>query len=306
MRLRVTDESPLNSNNTKYITMTLSGDGIAGVSNAGFGGIALEKGAKYDFSVYANRSGGHDLPLQIALLSKNGETLASATIDGVSKEWALYNLTLTAMASSSDAELVITTETTGELSLDMISLFPQDTFKCRKNGLRKDLAQALADLKPGFLRFPGGCIVHGQGLANAYRWKDTVGDVAQRKPNWNLWGYHQTYGLGYFEYMQLCEDIGATPLPVVPVGVACGFRSPFDFAPMDELHLWIEDALDLVEFANGTVDSEWGKLRADMGHPEPFGLEYLCLGNEEHDTPEVRERFPLFVDAIHEAIPISS
>jgi alpha-L-arabinofuranosidase len=187
--------------------------------------------------------------------------------------------------------------------LDMVSLFPQDTFRGRKNGLRKDLAQSLADLKPRFLRFPGGCIAHGQGLDNAYRWKDTVGDVAERKPNWNLWGYHQTYGLGYFEYMQLCEDIGATPLPVVPLGVSCGFRQPFQFASLDDLQVWIDDALDLIEFANGPVDSEWGKLRAEMGHPEPFNLEYICLGNEEHDTPGVRERFPYFVKAIRARYP---
>src|SRR6185503_4845669 len=165
----------------------------------------------------------------------------AGSIPVISSVWKKYELALTATGDTSAASLVLTTGGKGDVMFDMVSLFPEDTFKGRKNGLRKDLAQALADLKPGFLRFPGGCIVHGSGLANAYRWKDTVGDVAERKPNWNLWGYHQSYGLGYFEYFQLCEDIGATPLPVVPVGVACGFRRPFDFVPMDDLHVWVDD-----------------------------------------------------------------
>jgi alpha-L-arabinofuranosidase len=184
----------------------------------------------------------------------------------------------------------------------VISLFPEKTFKGRKNGLRPDLAQALADLHPKFLRFPGGCIVHGYGLAQAYRWKDSVGDVAKRRANHTTWGYHQTLGLGYFEYFQLCEDIGAAPLPVVPVGVSCGFNF-YECADMDELDDWIQDAIDLIEFANGSADSKWGGLRARMGHPEPFGLKYICLGNEEHDTPQVRERFPLFVTALKKAHP---
>ncbi|WP_442485250.1 alpha-L-arabinofuranosidase C-terminal domain-containing protein [Aeoliella sp. SH292] len=301
--LAVKTDEPLNKKNTKYLELKLAGDGQAGVRNEGFGGIVVEKGAKYDFSVYAKRTEDHDAPLVVTLETKDGEVLGSATIDGISDQWTKYEKTITASDSAADTQLVLVTNGGGKLMLDMVSLFPQDTFKGRKNGMRKDLAQSLADLKPGFLRFPGGCIAHGQGLANAYRWKDTVGDVAERKPNWNLWGYHQTYGLGYFEYMQLCEDIGAEPLPVVPLGVACGFRQPFDFAPMEDLHEWIDDALDLIEFANGPVDSEWGALRAAMGHPEPFNLKYLCLGNEEHDTPEVRERFPLFVDAIRKQYP---
>ena len=301
--LEVVSDQPLNDNNTKYLKIALGGDGIAGVANSGFGGIVLEKDAKYDFSVYARRSQDGDTPIEVWLANKEGQVLAKGSIPAVSKEWKKYELTLVAEANASGAELALTTRGGGELLLDMVSLFPQDTFKGRKNGMRKDLGQALADLNPKFLRFPGGCIAHGWGLENTYRWKDTVGDVAQRKPNWNLWGYHQTYGLGYFEYMLLCEDIGATPLPVVPLGVSCGFRPPFEFASIDDLHVWIDDALDLIEFANGPVDSEWGKLRAEMGHPEPFNLEYISLGNEEHDTPEVRERFPYFVAAIRERHP---
>ena len=303
VKLSVTDERPLNKNNTKYLAMSIQSEGTVGVRNSGFEGIVLKKGAAYDLSLYARRDQDLSQPVHVALVTKVGGTLAAGTISNLSDDWKKYELTLTSKADAADARLELTTSGTGNVTFDMVSLFPQDTFKGRKNGLRKDLAQALADLKPGFLRFPGGCIVHGQGLANAYRWKDTVGDVAERKPNWNLWGYHQSYGLGYFEYMQLCEDIGATPLPVVPVGVACGFRQPFDKVPLDQLQPWIDDALDLIEFANGPVDSQWGRIRAEMGHPEPFGLQYICLGNEEHDTPEVRERFPRFVEPIRAKYP---
>ncbi|QDU55511.1 alpha-L-arabinofuranosidase C-terminal domain-containing protein [Aeoliella mucimassa] len=302
-KLAVVDEAPLNDKNTHYVNIALDGTGTAGIANSGFAGIVLEKDAKYDFSVYARRTEDADKAINVQLVKDDGSVLAEGSIDAVSAEWKKYELTLTASDDATKAKLVVTTTGGGVLSLDMVSLFPQETFKGRKNGMRKDLGQALAELNPKFLRFPGGCIAHGSGLANAYRWKDTVGDVAERKPNWNRWGYHQSYGLGYFEYMQLCEDIGATPLPVVPVGVACGFTRPFDKVPMEDLHIWVDDALDLIEFANGPVESEWGKLRAEMGHPEPFNLEYVCLGNEEHDTPEVRERFPYFVAAIRERYP---
>ena len=210
---------------------------------------------------------------------------------------------MVAKESVEKATLEVTTAGSGSVCMDMVSLFPRDTFHGHKNGLRKDLGQALADLKPKVFRFPGGCIVHGSGLENAYRWKETVGPVEARKPNWNLWGYHQSHGLGYFEFFQLCEDIGASPLPILPAGVSCGFRKPKEFAPLEELEPWIQDAIDLVEFANGPVESKWGKVRAEMGHPKPFSLKYIGLGNEEHDTPQFRERFPLFVSAMRKAHP---
>ena len=303
VKLDVSDKDPLNENNRKYLAITIVKEGQTGVRNTGFNGIVLRNGAKYDFSVFARRTKDADKPLEIALEDEHGKMLAAGNIPALSDSWKKYELTLTPNADAAKATLVLTTRGTGDLMLDMVSLFPQDTFKGRKNGMRKDLAQALADLKPGFLRFPGGCIVHGNGLANAYRWKDTVGPVEQRKPNWNLWGYHQSHGLGYFEFMQLCEDIGATPLPILPVGVPCSFRKPFDCAPLEDLQVWIDDALDLIEFANGPTDSHWGQLRADMGHPEPFNLRSIGLGNEEGDTPELRERFPLFVEAIRARYP---
>ena len=189
------------------------------------------------------------------------------------------------------------------MALDMVSLFPQDTFKNRKNGMRKDLAQTIADLQPSFLRFPGGCIVHGHRLDNAYRWKDTVGDVAERKPNFNTWGYHQSYGLGFYEYFVFSEDIGAKALPIIPVGVSCPHRG-MQIERLTEMDPWIQDALDLVEFANGDVTTTWGALRAEMGHPEPFNLEYLGLGNEESDTSAFRQRFKMIYDSRRDRLVI--
>lgn len=301
--LTVSEAQPLNSRNPHYLEVALDGPGEAGVGNSGFDGIRLDEGASYDAAFYArltNWSGPRSVTLTLAL--PDGRTAGSRTFTEVGGEWRRFEGQLTATADADHARLVVTTTGRGTLALDMVSLFPQDTWHGRKYGLRKDLVQALADLHPRFLRFPGGCITHGHGLANRYCWKDTVGDIAERKPNWNLWGYHQTYGLGYFEYFQLCEDLGALALPVLPVGVSCGFRG-LECVPMGELQPHIQDVLDLVEFANGPVDSRWGAVRARLGHPAPFNLQYLCLGNEEHDTPEFRERFPVFVRALREAHP---
>jgi alpha-L-arabinofuranosidase len=303
--IAVESAEPLNANNTKYLTVTISNAGsAAGVSNSGFDGIRLDSGARYDISLYARtKAWSGDAAVTATLELPDGTACGSVTFDGIGSTWKKFSGVITATRTTDDARLVVTTKGRGTLALDMVSLFPQDTWMGRKNGLRKDLVQALKDLNPKFLRFPGGCITHGEGLANAYQWKDTLGDVAERKPNWNTWGYHQTYGLGYYEYFQLCEDLGMTPLPVMTVGVSCGFRRPFENVPMDHLQSHIDDALDLIEFANGPANSKWGAVRAKMGHPAPFGLEFICLGNEEHDTPAVRERFPLFVEAIRKAHP---
>ena len=301
--ISVEDKDPLNANNTKYVHLKIkeAGDGV-GLANFGFDGISVVGGETYDFSFYARRVGGVDAPVRVFLQGEKGD-IGQAAIRRLSTEWTKYEVSLTATSTHEKARLVILTTGEGDLFMDMISLFPRKTFKGRKNGLRADLAQALADLKPAVFRFPGGCIAHGQGLDNAYRWKDTLGDVAERKPNWNLWGYHQTYGLGYFEYFQFCEDIGAEPLPILPVGVSCGFRKPFENEEMSRLQDWVDDAVDLVEFANGPVDSTWGRIRAEMGHPEPFQLKYIGLGNEDHHTPEFERRFPHFVRAIRAKAP---
>lgn len=303
--IAVEKSQPLNDKNPSYLSLKIDRAGTAvGVSNSGFDGIRLDEGARYDVSLYARSAGwSGDASLTVALELADGTVCATAAFTGVGGDWRKFTGVLTANKTTDDARLVVTTAGQGALALDMVSLFPQDTYLGHKNGLRKDLVEALKDLGPQFLRFPGGCITHGFGLDNAYRWKDSVGDVALRRPNWNRWGYHQTYGLGYFEYFLLCEDLGMLPLPVVPVGVSCGFNKPYQVVPMDQLQPWIDDALDLIEFANGPVTSKWGAVRAKMGHPQPFGMQFISLGNEEHDTPEVRERFPHFVKAIRAAHP---
>ena len=195
----------------------------------------------------------------------------------------------------------------GKVALDMVSLFPEKTFHNRPNGLRADLAQVIADLEPKFMRFPGGCLVHGDGLDNIYHWKETIGPVEQRKPQPNIWRYHQSKGLGYFEYFQFCEDIGAKPLPVVAAGVCCqnsNFLVTHKYGigqlglPMDQMPAYVQDVLDLIEFANGPVTSTWGAKRAAAGHPKPFGLQYLGIGNEDKITPVFRERFEMIYKAV--------
>ncbi|TWU35859.1 alpha-L-arabinofuranosidase C-terminal domain-containing protein [Novipirellula artificiosorum] len=301
--LSVEHSESLNTHNTNYVQIRIQkpGDGV-GIANRGFDGIYVVEGDRYDFSFYAKRTRDFDSPVTISLESESAP-IAKAILPKLTDQWARYEVSLSPSATVNDARLLLTLGGTGDVCMDMISLFPRKTYNGRKNGLRADLVQALVDLKPAVFRFPGGCIAHGQGLDNAYRWKDTVGDVAMRKPNWNLWGYHQTYGLGYYEYFQLCEDIGAEPLPILPVGVSCGFRKPFQNAEMGKLQEWVDDATDLVEFANGPVDSTWGKIRAEMGHPEPFHLKYIGLGNEDHHTAEFEERFPHFVRALREQAP---
>jgi alpha-L-arabinofuranosidase len=302
--LAVESAEPLNGSNTKYLVMCVSSVGkAAGVRNAGYEGVPVKKGEEYRFSLYARRTAGGDAPLTVTIRGSDDSVLASGRIDGVSDSWKKHEIILKASESDAKASLAVTIDKEGTICLDMASLFPVKTFKGRKNGLREDLAQAIADLKPKTFRFPGGCIVHGRGLGNAYRWKNTVGDVAERKPDFNRWGYHQGFGLGYFEYMQFAADIGAEPLPILPVGVSCGFEKPFENAAMDKLQEWVDDALDLVEFANGPVESRWGAVRAAMGRPEPFSLKYIGLGNEEHHTKEFEERFPYFVKALRERCP---
>lgn len=301
--LAVENQAPLNSSNTNYLKVAINQTGTAtGVYNSGFNGIAVKHGDNYDYSLYLKRDADLNKPVIIQLRNTVGGVLATDTIKATSNQWQRYVGVLTPKLTITDARLYILPQGSGNVYLDMVSLFPQKTFKNRKNGLRADLAQAIADLKPQFLRFPGGCVSHGRGLANAYRWKHTLGDVAQRKPNWNLWGYHQTYGLGFYEYFQYCEDINCKPLPVLPVGISCQFRNR-EIAPMNQMQEWVDDALDLIEFANGDSSTTWGKVRASMGHPAPFNLEYLCLGNEEDDIPEFRERFMLITNAVRAKYP---
>jgi GH43 family beta-xylosidase/alpha-L-arabinofuranosidase len=313
--LKITDAVPVHPNNPHYLVVeTTEPGGGFGLMNNGFDGIVVRAGDKYDFSIIARQlftgarwggSGRLDQAAQllVRLETKSGELIAEQKLEIVGRDWKRFAATLTPAKSDDAARLVVLSQTRGGIALDMVSLFPQKTFKNRPNGLRADLAQSIADLKPKFVRFPGGCLVHGYGLGNLYRWQDTVGPVEQRRAQPNIWGYHQTMGLGYFEYFQFCADIGAIPLPVVAAGVCCqnadhqggtGQRG----IPLDEMPAYIQEVLNLIEWANGPATSKWGAVRAAAGRPEPFNLKYLGVGNEDHITPVFRERFQMLFDAI--------
>jgi len=304
-------DNPIHPNNSHYISLNAKKPGYS-LQNNGFDGIALKKG-KYDFSMFAKG----DASVEVQLLDGNGSVVAKKPVKINSKAWTDYRFTFDVNKDVAAGSLKIVFSNPGEADLDFISLFPQDTFKGRKNGLRKDLAQTLADLKPRFVRFPGGCVAHGDGIDNIYDWKGSIGPLHERKPLRNLWGYHQTRGLGYYEYFQFCEDIGAEPLPVLAAGVPCqNSGSPWHGThnsvtrygqqcgiPMEDMPAYTQDILDLIEYANGPADSKWGSKRAEAGHPEPFNLKYIGIGNEDMITPVFVERFKYIYDAVKEAHP---
>ncbi|HEU5396192.1 MAG TPA: alpha-L-arabinofuranosidase C-terminal domain-containing protein, partial [Verrucomicrobiae bacterium] len=280
--------------------------------NSGFDGIPLKAGEKYNFSVFARQLAGPGGPLVVRLETRSGTLLASATLPSPDSAWMKYEAVLEPTNSDADARLVLLTTGEGQVGVDMVSLFPDETFHHRPNGLRADLAQVIADLHPKFMRFPGGCLVHGDGLDNLYQWKNTIGPVEQRKGQRNIWNYHQSVGLGFYEYFQFCEDIGARPLPVVAAGVCCqnsgasvtkhweqGQRG----LALSEMPAYIQNVLDLIEWANGPTNSPWGARRAAAGHPEPFHLQYLGIGNEDKQTDVFRERFKLIYDAVRAKHP---
>jgi alpha-L-arabinofuranosidase len=306
---------PVHSNNPHYVVLNIehvgkeekyTGPSGVGIKNNGFDGMVVREGNRYKFSMFARQLSGDAIPLTVTLQTPKGKILAEGKISTSSNDWKKYSTELMATADHDTVALVILATGKGMLALDVISLFPEQTFKHRTNGLRPDLARALADMKPRFIRFPGGCLVHGDGLGNMYRWKNSIGPVEQRVEQKNLWGYHQTVGLGYFEYFQFCEDIGAKPLPVLPAAVSCqnsggtwqiggtGQRA----LPMDEMKDYIQEVLDLIEWANGPVTSTWGAKRAAAGHPAPFNLEYVGIGNEDKITDEFEERFKLIFEAV--------
>ena len=309
-KVEIAAAAPLNAQNPHYIQLQIANAGQGfGIANTGWDGIAVKAGEKYLFSVYA-RGANYNGGLRAVLEGENGAVLGEVHSRKLSNEWFRYEGTFTAKETVSKARLVVLADGAGTIDLDMVSLFPENTFKNRRNGMRADLAQKLADMKPGFMRFPGGCIVEGTNLSNAYRWKDTVGDVATRPQNWNRWQdavnikapqYYQTYGLGFFEYFQLCEDIGAAPVPVLNCGMACQFQSK-ELVPIAELDPFVQDALDLIEFANGPATSQWGKVRADMGHAAPFHLKHVAIGNEQWGAAYF-ERYPIFYKAIKTRYP---
>ncbi|WNS44036.1 alpha-L-arabinofuranosidase C-terminal domain-containing protein [Paenibacillus sp. MMS20-IR301] len=305
-QLTVETGSPLHPNNPHYAVITIeqAGEGV-GLSNAGFNtGIPVREGEAYRFAVYARRNASFDEPVVLSIEDSAGKTACRAEITVAGSEWQLYQAELTAEFTAFDCRLVLLTGGTGRLELDLVSLFPAETFNSRPNGLRRDIAGMLAGLKPKFMRFPGGCLVHDGSLNpddrdSMYRWKNTLGDISARPPRRNNWRYNQTLGLGYYEYFQFCEDIGAKPIPVLPGGYDPHHQR---MVPLDELGPWIQDALDLIEFARGDASTPWGAVRAGMGHPEPFGLEYVGIGNEEVGEPFF-ERYPYFHRAIKAQYP---
>lgn len=274
------------------------GGARVGAVNRGFNGMAVRAGESYRLSMYAAASEGFTGSLHAALQSEDGsKEYARAKVGGLGVDWRQHSARLVPTATDRAARLALWMDQPGTIRLDMVSLFPANTFKQRPNGLRADLAQMLSDLKPAFVRFPGGCFVEGNKLANAFRWKDTIGDIARRPGHWNLWGYRSTDGLGYHEYLQMCEDLGATALFVINCGMAHE-----DHVAMDEMVPWVQDALDAIEYANGPADSKWGAVRAANGHPAPFGLTHIQIGNE-NGGPLYNERYALFHDAIKSRYP---
>ena len=297
-------------------------DRRTGLVNEGYFGIGVQKGEQYRFSVWAkalSSSGGAGGGLRIQLIDESSmdeqQQFVEQELAITSSDWKKYTVTLTSPVTCKHAKLRIFLKGENAVALEHVSLFPVNTFKGRENGMRRDLAQALADLHPGIFRFPGGCIVEGTDLATRYQWKNTVGPVENRPLNQNRWehtfdhryfpDYYQSYGLGFFEFFQLAEDIGAEPLPILSVGLACQFQNweqESAHVPVDQLQPYIDDCLDLIEFANGPSDSKWGKVRADMGHPTPFNMKYIGVGNEQWG-PFYYERLKPFVKAIREKYP---
>ena len=291
--VQVGEVRPAFDRNPHYVVLGDSGhiEKRTGLENRGFFGMGFKKGMRYDFSVYARLHDGGSAPARIRVELVNADnniiTRQRITID--SREWKKYTASLTSNVTEQKGLMRIFLETAEGVDLDHVSLFPSDNW----NGLRADLVKALADLHPGIFRFPGGCIVEGTDLNTRYQWKNSVGQVENRPLNENRWNYtfahrmypnyFQTYGLGFYEFFILSEEIGAEPLPVVSCGLACQFQNKTDDAhvAVDDLQPYIDDALDLIEFANGSTDTKWGKLRADMGHPAPFNLKQIGVGNEQ-------------------------
>ena len=287
-KVSIETEAPLHENNPTYVRVQASKAGFAfqnlGYGSSAFrGGISIEEGASYDVSLWLRGVAGEGY-VEAALTTKAGEPLSNPVGFHVTGQWEQHTGVLTALFTAEDACLTFTVSSATTLDMDMVSLMPQNRVGASwpGGGMRRDLVEALKELHPRFLRFPGGCVVEGSWMwNNLYRWKDTVGPVEQRKENWNTWGYMQSYGIGFYEYFCLCEEIGALPLPVVGSGLLCQAREPYENPMNDaELAVWTQDILDLLEFALGGEDTVWGALRSEMGHPEPFDLRYLAIGNE--------------------------
>lgn len=314
-KVTVANAKPAFSRNPNYVQINFSGQLTgSGLENEGFRGIGLKQGDKYLYTLYARTAENKVMKLRLELVNSNNEIIGSTETEVKSGDWQKLTGSIEPKSSEMKAHFRLTLLTQGQVDVDHISLFPEKTWKNRPGGLRTDLVQTLAELKPGIVRFPGGCVVEGNSLGTRYNWKNTVGAPENRPFNENRWNYefkhrltpdyYQSYGLGFFEYFQLCEDIGAEPLPVLSCGLACQFACKGDHCrvPLDSLGSYVQDALDLIEFANGPATSKWGKVRADMGHPAPFNMKFLAVGNEQWG-PEYTERLPIFVKALREKYP---
>ena len=315
----IAESNPIHKNNAHYSILKTTAKG-ARLINEGWDGIALKAKDKYNLTIFTKGKG----KLKISIVS--GDNTIAATTINATAAWKQQKATLTASATVKDAKLMIEPLQAGEICIDFVSLMPQKTFKNRANGMRADLAQTLADLKPQFIRFPGGCATHGQGIDNIYHWQATVGDLWERQPDMNIWGYHQSRGIGFYEYFQYCEDIGAQPLPVLAAGVPCqnssrggngqqgglpfekdlnGKPSPYTYngKPLT-MESYLQELLDLIEWANGDAKtSSLAKIRAKAGHPKPFGLKYLGIGNEDLISDTFTERYLYLINGIKKVHP---
>jgi alpha-N-arabinofuranosidase len=299
-----------NANNPRFLQLEIVQGEDFGLENEGFRGMGVIANENYEFSILARQTQG-STALKIELLDSAGVVIGSSAVKGFSDEWKKYEMKFPCTKTQAKAKLRLSFSGKSTIEIDMVSLFPEHTWKNRKNGLRADLVQKLADMKPGFLRFPGGCIVEGHELETRYQWKKTVGNVDDRKLIVNRWNtefsyrnapdYFQSYGLGFYEYFLLCEDIGASPLPILNCGMACEFNSS-ELVPLDQLDPYIQDILDLIEFANGAPTTQWGKLRAEMGHPTPFNLKMVGVGNEQWGTQYI-DRLKVFLKVLREKHP---
>jgi len=308
--LSVRDDAPFNTNNPHYVRLQSAGTAPFGLSNEGFRGMGVKRGVAYDFSAQVRQVAGAPT-LRVQLYGEDGTLLDSVDLTNFVGDWQKITATLHPKDTDAKARLAVLLASQGTLDVDFISLFPENTWKHRPGGLRADMVQALADLHPGFMRFPGGCIVEGSVLERRYQWKNTIGPIEDRKLLINRWNYEflhrptpdyfQSFGLGFFEFFQLCEDIGASPLPILNCGMACQFNSG-ELCPIEELQPYIQDALDLIEFANGPTNSIWGAKRAAMGHPEPFNLKMMGVGNEQWGQ-QYFDRYAKFAAAIKEKYP---
>jgi alpha-N-arabinofuranosidase len=304
-RFAVETLRPASPANPHYLRITATAAPY-GVSNEGFRGVGIRRGDRYAVHLIARRGVNGPRSLRVEFENVRGDAFGGVSLDGLTTAWQTFTGTITAESTDQHALVRVVMPAAGAVDLDMVSVFPADTWAHRENGLRPDLVQLLKDLHPGFLRFPGGCIVEGRFLEGRYQWKKTIGDPAERKLLVNRWNdeftaraapdYYQSFGLGFYEYFQLSEDIGAAPLPILNCGMACQFNSS-ELAPLDKIDPYIQDALDLIEFANGATTTPWGAKRAALGHPAPFNLTMIGVGNEQWG-PQYLERYAKFAKVL--------